>query len=212
MTSGTRMPTWKERENNKRRERRRRAIAAKIYTGLRMYGNYKLPKHCDNNEVLKALCQEAGWIVEEDGTTYRKGHNGRRLSISKSMFIIPTKSSIIIIPKPHLLPLHNQRNQRQQCRRQFPNPMAEKPLLKLIISLIVKTQPPPQSLHPHWLHQRTSNPSIKLPNRTISPPQAKRLGRRSSIRLPFVMDGAKLSFLAVIVDAIVHPSEPRSPS
>ncbi|CAN0910969.1 BES1/BZR1 homolog protein 3 [Linum grandiflorum] len=73
MTSGSRMPTWKERENNKRRERRRRAIAAKIYSGLRMYGNYKLPKHCDNNEVLKALCHEAGWIVEEDGTTYRKG-------------------------------------------------------------------------------------------------------------------------------------------
>eukprot|EP00252_Welwitschia_mirabilis_P026552 TRINITY_DN8756_c0_g1_i2.p1 TRINITY_DN8756_c0_g1~~TRINITY_DN8756_c0_g1_i2.p1 ORF type:complete len:371 (-),score=-34.87 TRINITY_DN8756_c0_g1_i2:367-1479(-) len=73
MTSGTRLPTWKERENNKRRERRRRAIAAKIYAGLRMYGNYKLPKHCDNNEVLKALCNEAGWQVEEDGTTYRKG-------------------------------------------------------------------------------------------------------------------------------------------
>jgi hypothetical protein len=68
------MPTWKERENNKRRERRRRAIAAKIYAGLRMYGNYKLPKHCDNNEVLKALCNEAGWTVEEDGTTYRKVH------------------------------------------------------------------------------------------------------------------------------------------
>ncbi|CAI9787963.1 unnamed protein product [Fraxinus pennsylvanica] len=73
MTSGTRLPTWKERENNKRRERRRRAIASKIFSGLRMYGNYKLPKHCDNNEVLKALCNEAGWIVEEDGTTYRKG-------------------------------------------------------------------------------------------------------------------------------------------
>jgi hypothetical protein len=29
------MPTWKERENNKKRERRRRAIAAKIFTGLR---------------------------------------------------------------------------------------------------------------------------------------------------------------------------------
>lgn len=72
MTSGTRLPTWKERENNKRRERRRRAIAAKIFAGLRMYGNYKLPKHCDNNEVLKALCKEAGWTVEEDGTTYRK--------------------------------------------------------------------------------------------------------------------------------------------
>lgn len=72
MTSGSRMPTWRERENNKRRERRRRAIAAKIFAGLRMYGNYKLPKHCDNNEVLRALCDEAGWIVEADGTTYRK--------------------------------------------------------------------------------------------------------------------------------------------
>lgn len=72
MTSGTRMPTWRERENNKRRERRRRAIAAKIFAGLRLYGNYKLPKHCDNNEVLKAVCGEAGWTVEEDGTTYRK--------------------------------------------------------------------------------------------------------------------------------------------
>lgn len=66
------MPTSKERENNKRRERRRRAIAAKIYSGLRAQGSYKLPKHCDNNEVLKALCAEAGWVVEEDGTTYRK--------------------------------------------------------------------------------------------------------------------------------------------
>lgn len=70
--SSGRLPTWKERENNKRRERRRRAIAAKIYSGLRAQGNYKLPKHCDNNEVLKALCIEAGWVVEEDGTTYRK--------------------------------------------------------------------------------------------------------------------------------------------
>uniref|UniRef100_A0ACD5YX93 Uncharacterized protein n=1 Tax=Avena sativa TaxID=4498 RepID=A0ACD5YX93_AVESA len=69
-----RTPTWKERENNKRRERRRRAIAAKIFTGLRALGNYKLPKHCDNNEVLKELCREAGWVVEDDGTTYRKGY------------------------------------------------------------------------------------------------------------------------------------------
>ncbi|WCJ27260.1 hypothetical protein M5689_009022 [Euphorbia peplus] len=73
MASGMRTPTWKERENNKKRERRRRAIASKIFSGLRMYGNFKLPKHCDNNEVLKALCNQAGWIVEEDGTTYRKG-------------------------------------------------------------------------------------------------------------------------------------------
>ncbi|XP_044493071.1 BES1/BZR1 homolog protein 2-like [Mangifera indica] len=77
MTAGGpsgRLPALKERENNKRRERRRRAIAAKIFTGLRAQGNYKLPKHCDHNEVLKALCSEAGWIVEEDGTTYRKGY------------------------------------------------------------------------------------------------------------------------------------------
>eukprot|EP00250_Pteridium_aquilinum_P028116 c36612_g1_i1 orf=445-1935(-) len=73
MTSGSRAPTTKERENNKRRERKRRAIAARIFTGLRQFGNYKLPKHCDNNEVLKALCREAGWIVEEDGTTYKQG-------------------------------------------------------------------------------------------------------------------------------------------
>nr|ADE77805.1 unknown [Picea sitchensis] len=76
MTSGGRLPTSKERENNKRRERRRRAIAARIFAGLRLYGNYKLPKHCDNNEVLKALCAEAGWIVDQDGTTYRPGTHG----------------------------------------------------------------------------------------------------------------------------------------
>ncbi|KAE9588446.1 hypothetical protein Lal_00003041 [Lupinus albus] len=68
-----RKPSWRERENNRRRERRRRAIAAKIFAGLRAQGNFNLPKHCDNNEVLKALCEEAGWKVEEDGTTYRKG-------------------------------------------------------------------------------------------------------------------------------------------
>ncbi|KAL9265365.1 BRASSINAZOLE-RESISTANT 1-like protein [Drosera capensis] len=71
--AGRRKPSWRERENNRRRERRRRAIAAKIFTGLRAQGNYNLPKHCDNNEVLKGLCQEAGWVVEPDGTTYRKG-------------------------------------------------------------------------------------------------------------------------------------------
>ncbi|EOA24536.1 hypothetical protein CARUB_v10017793mg [Capsella rubella] len=86
-----RMPTWKERENNKRRERRRRAIAAKIFTGLRSQGNYKLPKHCDNNEVLKALCLEAGWIVHEDGTTYRKG--------SRPMDTAPPCSSIQVSPQ-----------------------------------------------------------------------------------------------------------------
>lgn len=89
MTSGTRLPTWKERENNKRRERRRRAIAANIFAGLRMYGNYKLPKHCDNNEVLKALCNEAGWTVEPDGTTYRKVRHFLPLFYLSSLMLIP---------------------------------------------------------------------------------------------------------------------------
>ena len=66
------MPSSRERENNKRRERRRRAVAAKIFAGLRAHGNYCLPKHADHNEVLKALCAEAGWQVEEDGTIFRK--------------------------------------------------------------------------------------------------------------------------------------------
>ncbi|THG10525.1 hypothetical protein TEA_003817 [Camellia sinensis var. sinensis] len=67
-----RFPTDRERQNNKNRERRRRAMTQKIFAGLRAYGNYKLPKHADNNDLLMALCEEAGWHVKEDGTVYRK--------------------------------------------------------------------------------------------------------------------------------------------
>ncbi|KMT12400.1 hypothetical protein BVRB_5g103320 [Beta vulgaris subsp. vulgaris] len=63
-----RFPTDRERENNKEREKNRRKITRKIYAGLRVHGNYKLPKHADNNDLLKALCDEAGWYVQEDGT------------------------------------------------------------------------------------------------------------------------------------------------
>ena len=94
--SSGRLPTWKERENNKKRERRRRAIAAKIYSGLRAQGNYKLPKHCDNNEVLKALCSEAGWTVEEDGTTYRKVSFFASFFFSIHVFLFLGFSSYII--------------------------------------------------------------------------------------------------------------------
>ncbi|KAJ8541029.1 hypothetical protein K7X08_001845 [Anisodus acutangulus] len=90
---GRRKPSWRERENNRRRERRRRAIAAKIYTGLRAQGNYNLPKHCDNNEVLKALCAEAGWIVEPDGTTYRKGCRPTPMEIGGTSANITPSSS-----------------------------------------------------------------------------------------------------------------------
>lgn len=60
-----RKASWRDRENNKRRERRRRAIAAKIYSGLQAQGNFNLPKHRDNNETLKALYTKAGWCVKE---------------------------------------------------------------------------------------------------------------------------------------------------
>nr|CAB3454759.1 unnamed protein product [Digitaria exilis] len=104
-----RTPTWKERENNKRRERRRRAIAAKIFTGLRALGNYKLPKHCDNNEVLKALCREAGWVVEDDGTTYRKGCKpppGMMSPCSSSQLLsAPSSSYPSPIPSYHASPV-----------------------------------------------------------------------------------------------------------
>ncbi|KAK5803932.1 hypothetical protein PVK06_031581 [Gossypium arboreum] len=63
------------RENNRRREKGRRATVAKIYNGPRAQGNYNLPKHYNNNEVLKALCAKAGWVVEDDGTTYRNVPN-----------------------------------------------------------------------------------------------------------------------------------------
>eukprot|EP01018_Ginkgo_biloba_P017037 Gb_28893 [translate_table: standard] len=53
------------------RERNRRAITTKIFQGLRKHGGYNLAPRADINEVLRALAEEAGWIVESDGTTYR---------------------------------------------------------------------------------------------------------------------------------------------
>ncbi|MBA0660172.1 hypothetical protein Goklo_012221 [Gossypium klotzschianum] len=65
-----RKPSWRERENNMRRERRRRAIA-----------------------VLKALCVEAGWVVEDDGTTYRKGCKPPPIDIASNSAKITPYSS-----------------------------------------------------------------------------------------------------------------------
>ncbi|XP_059644464.1 BES1/BZR1 homolog protein 3-like [Cornus florida] len=67
-----RFPSDRERQNNKERERKRRAVAHKIFAGLRAHGNYQLPKHADNNDLLKAVCEEAGWHVEEDGKIHKK--------------------------------------------------------------------------------------------------------------------------------------------
>ncbi|KAH7520072.1 hypothetical protein FEM48_Zijuj08G0105000 [Ziziphus jujuba var. spinosa] len=120
--SSGRLPTWKERENNKRRERRRRAIAAKIYTGLRAQGNYKLPKHCDNNEVLKALCAEAGWIVEEDGTTYRKGCKPPPTEIAGTLTNISACSSVQPSPQSSSFPSPVPSYHASPSSSSFPSP------------------------------------------------------------------------------------------
>nr|GMC81812.1 protein BRASSINAZOLE-RESISTANT 2-like [Ipomoea batatas]GMC85892.1 protein BRASSINAZOLE-RESISTANT 2-like [Ipomoea batatas] len=67
-----RYPSERERQNNKQRERKRRAVAKKIFAGLRAHGNYQLPKHADSNDLLIAVCREAGWQVEEDGTIFKR--------------------------------------------------------------------------------------------------------------------------------------------
>ncbi|GAA0169844.1 hypothetical protein Leryth_006806 [Lithospermum erythrorhizon] len=67
-----RYPSERERQNNKERERKRRATTHNIFAGLRAHGNFPLPKHADSNDLLMALCREAGWHVEEDGTIYKK--------------------------------------------------------------------------------------------------------------------------------------------
>ncbi|GAB4848882.1 BES1/BZR1 protein 2 [Ancistrocladus abbreviatus] len=117
-----RLPTWKERENNKRRERRRRAIAAKIFAGLRAQGNYKLPKHCDNNEVLKALCAEAGWIVKEDGTTYRKGCKPPPAEIAGASTNISACSSVQQSPQSSAYPSPVPSYHASPTSSSFPSP------------------------------------------------------------------------------------------
>ncbi|KAJ4821844.1 hypothetical protein Tsubulata_046384 [Turnera subulata] len=67
-----RYPSDKERQKNQERERKRREVARKIFKGLREHGNYSLPVNSSQNDLLRALCTEAGWHVEEDGTVCRK--------------------------------------------------------------------------------------------------------------------------------------------
>ncbi|KAK9715969.1 hypothetical protein RND81_06G202500 [Saponaria officinalis] len=93
VVTSLRFPTEKEREQNKEREKRRREISRRIYSGLRVYGNYKLPRHADNNDLLKALCGEAGWCVEEDGTLYRKSAPAK--TAAADMGMLSQVSSII---------------------------------------------------------------------------------------------------------------------
>lgn len=64
-----------EKERTKMRERQRRSITTKIFTGLRKHGGYRLSPRADINQVLRELANEAGWVVEPDGTTYRASHS-----------------------------------------------------------------------------------------------------------------------------------------
>ncbi|KAL5228527.1 hypothetical protein ABZP36_016792 [Zizania latifolia] len=72
VTTSLRHPTPWERENNRQRERRRRQVATRIYAGLRANAGYTLPKHADQNDVLRALCAEAGYHVDDDGNVSRR--------------------------------------------------------------------------------------------------------------------------------------------
>lgn len=200
MTSGTRLPTWKERENNKRRERRRRAIAAKIFSGLRMYGNYKLPKHCDNNEVLKALCNEAGWTVEPDGTTYRKGCKPlERMDIVSGSTSASPCSSYQPSPCASYNPSPCASYNPSPCSSSFPSPASS--------SYAANANGDNSSLIP-WLKNLTSGSSSaassKLPHlyihtgsisAPVTPPLSSPTARSPRIRTDSIWGGSHYSFL-----------------
>ncbi|EFJ23437.1 hypothetical protein SELMODRAFT_415870 [Selaginella moellendorffii] len=83
-----------EKEKTKIRERHRRAITTRIFTGLRKHGGYNLPPRADINDVLRALAGEAGWIVETDGTTYRpqqdqSSHSQQHQKVALSQISLP---------------------------------------------------------------------------------------------------------------------------
>ncbi|KAL2498355.1 Protein BRASSINAZOLE-RESISTANT 1 [Abeliophyllum distichum] len=156
--SGRRKPSWRERENNRRRERRRRAIAAKIYTGLRAQGEYNLPKHCDNNEVLKALCAEAGWIVEPDGTTYRKGCKPPRREIGSISTNMTPSSSINPSPPSSYFASPIPSYQPSPSSSSFPSPTRHVPLL------LHRSRPPTRRSQPTFNLETLAKESMSALN------------------------------------------------
>ena len=87
LTTSLRHPTPRERENNRQREWRRRQVAARIYAGLRANAGYALPKHADQNDVLRALCDEAGYRRRR--RRQRHASPGQRHPSSFSSFPFP---------------------------------------------------------------------------------------------------------------------------
>ncbi|CAA7035800.1 unnamed protein product [Microthlaspi erraticum] len=187
-SSAGRTPTWKERENNKKRERRRRAITAKIYSGLRAQGNYKLPKHCDNNEVLKALCLEAGWIVEEDGTTYRKGFKPPASEISLTPTNFSTNSSMQASPQSSAFPSPAPSYHGSPVSSSFPSPSRNSsssylllPFLHNIASSIPANLPPLRISNSAPVTPPLSSPTSRGSKRKLTPEQ---LPNGGSLRHP----------------------------
>ncbi|KAI3974028.1 hypothetical protein MKX01_026425 [Papaver californicum] len=82
-----------EKEKTKMRERQRRAITTKIFSGLRKHGGYNLPPRSDINDVLRQLAREAGWFIEPDGTTYRVPNHHQLLSAANPHFNITTTTT-----------------------------------------------------------------------------------------------------------------------
>jgi hypothetical protein len=101
LTTSLRHPTPRERENNRQRERRRRQVAARIYAGLRARAGYALPKHADQNDVLRALCAEAGYHVDDEGnvTRHQVSRRRRRPSLIHGRIV-----SFSIAPQPSAPP------------------------------------------------------------------------------------------------------------
>ncbi|XP_051132863.1 beta-amylase 7-like isoform X2 [Andrographis paniculata] len=82
-----------EKERTKLRERQRRAITAKILSGLRRHGNYNLRVRADINDVIAALAREAGWVVLPDGTTFPSRSQGTRPTSGAPYTMVLSSSS-----------------------------------------------------------------------------------------------------------------------
>uniref|UniRef100_A0A5B6Z022 Protein BZR1 homolog n=1 Tax=Davidia involucrata TaxID=16924 RepID=A0A5B6Z022_DAVIN len=168
-----RKPSWRERENNRRRERRRRAIAAKIYAGLRSQGNYNLPKQSDNNEVLKALCTEAGWTVEPDGTTYRKGSKPPSIEIGGTSTSITPCSSQKPSPLSSSFPSPISSYQLSPSSSSFPSPShldanASSQVFAFLRNSIPSSLPPLRISNSAPVTPHLSSPTSRLPKQNLN--------------------------------------------
>ncbi|KAK1364346.1 Beta-amylase 7 [Heracleum sosnowskyi] len=91
--SSRRCRPMEEKERTKLRERQRRAITAKILTGLRRHGNYNLRVRADINDVIAALAREAGWVVLPDGTTYPSRSQGTKPAAVAPTTVVTSSST-----------------------------------------------------------------------------------------------------------------------